>query len=245
MGTTLVQRLLCSSGDCLIFGDAIGHDAAFFASYLTSKQIGVRSQAPRTDPLLESVLGGNTADFMADLAPQSEAYLDALASMAAGPLILCRETARSHGRPLWGWKQAGVQAWFIRLLPSVFPKARIIHVERDLASTVRSAKAAAMIGEGADFSRFVQETQLSRQALSELSGKLPVFSLTLATLLDEPEVTLSSLEEFTGCALIDRGVLSVKLNHPHTDWLPPAELSEEEAALIETIEPSTSHAFVA
>jgi hypothetical protein len=245
MGTTLVQRLLCSARDCLIFGDTIGHDAAFLASYLSSKQIAIRSHAPRTDPLLQGVLGGNTAEFIADLSPPSEAHLDVLAAMAAHPLALCRDTARSHGRPVWGWKQAGAQAWFIGLLPSVFPKARVIQVDRDLAGTARSAKAAEMVGEGADFSRFIQGAHHSRQALASLSGKLPLLRIDLADLLEKPEAVISSLEDFSSCARIDRSVLSVKLNHPQGVLLPPAGLSDAEAAFIETLEPSQGHALLA
>ena len=245
MGTTLVQRLLCSADDCLIFGDTIGHDAAFFASYLSSKQFAIRCQAPRTDPMFAGLLAGNTSDFIADLTPPSEAYLEALEAMAAGPIIHCRDIAKTEGRALWGWKHAGAQAWFIGLLPTMFPKARVIHVDRDLASTARSAKAASMVGPEPDFSRFIQEAHACRKALADLPKRLPVFSLKLADLLENPEAILPDLEEFTGCSRIDRGVLSVKLNHPQTAWIPPAELTAEEAAFIQQFEPSQDHALVA
>lgn len=240
MGTTLVQRLLCSAKDCLIYGDTVGNDAAFLISYLNSKELAVRNHAYHSDPLLAPVLAGDVSEFIADLAPGSAGYLESLSRAMAGPLEHCRAEARQHGRPHWGWKLAGAQAWMTRLLPAVLPKARIIHIDRDLVDTVRSAKTAHMIGQGAEFERFVAEVVASRAALTELSG-LPVFRLRLEELLAEPENNIARLEQFAGISPIDRSVLTVKVNHPHSPWIAPLEISAAEEAVIRRYEPATRH----
>lgn len=245
MGTTLVQRLLCSANDCLIYGDSVGNDAAFFMSWLTSKQFAIGQQAHRADPMLNGVLAGNTAEFIAELMPESEGYLGSLARCAAGPLAHCAAEARGHGRPIWGWKHAGPQAWMIGLLPTVLPKARVIRVDRHLADTMRSAKSASMVGPGADFQRFVGEALASRAALASLSGRLPVFDLRLEDLVTDTERVIAGLEDFAGCSRIDRTVATVKLNHAHSAWVPPAALSGEEEAFVHSYEPARHHELVA
>ena len=245
MGTTLVQRLLCSARDCLIYGDTVGNDAAFLVSWLSSKQFAIRSQAGRFDPMLEAVLAGDTSEFIADLSPESEGYLDRLEKVAAGPLIHCQAEARGHGRSIWGWKHAGAQSWFIGMLPGILPKARIICVDRDLADTVRSAKAVQLVGPGADFQRFVSETIAARSAIASLAGRLPVFNLKLQDLLEDTEKVVSDLESFAGCSRINREVISVKVNHPNSPWIPPMALTAEEEAYILQFKPRPDHAVLA
>ena len=240
MGTTLVQRLLCSAKDCLIFGDTIGNDAAFLISYLSSKEFAVRNHSYHSDPMLAPVLAGDVSEFIADLAPESTGYLESLSRAMAGPLEHCRDEARGHGRPHWGWKLAGAQAWMIRLLPAMMPNARIIHVDRDLVDTVRSAKTALLVGQDADFERFVAEAAANRAALAELSG-LPVLSLRLEELLADPENSIARLEQFAGISPVDRAVLAVKVNHPHLPWVAPLEISAAEEAVIRRYEPATRH----
>ena len=128
----------------------------------------------------------------------------------------------------------------IRQLPTMLPNARIIHVDRDLVDTVRSAKAAHMIGQDADFERFVAESAMNRTALAELSG-LPVLHLCLEELLAEPENNIARLERFAGVSPIDRSVLAVKVNHPHSPWIAPSEITPAEEAVIRRYAPSTRH----
>ena len=245
MGTTLVQRLLCSAGNCLIYGDSVGHDAAFFMSWLSSKQFAISHLAQSSDPMLQGVLSGNTAEFIAELLPESEGYLTSLSRMAAGPLAHCATEARGHGRPIWGWKLAGAQPWFVGLLPVMLPQARVIRVDRDLAATARSAKAAGMIGPGADFERFLTDATANRAALAGLTGRLPVFDLRLEDLVAEPERIIAGLEAFTGCSRVDRDVVTVKLNHPRSAWVPPIPLTSDEEALVRSFEPVCPHELVA
>jgi hypothetical protein len=195
--------------------------------------------------MLNGVLAGNTAEFIAELLPESEGYLASLARCAAGPLAHCAAEARGHGRPIWGWKHAGPQAWMIGLLPTMLPKARVIRVDRNLADTARSAKAAAMLGPGADFQRFVSDAVASRAALAGLTNRLPVFDLRLEELVADTERVVADLEAFAECSRIDRGVAAVKLNHPYSGWVPPAALSGEEEALILSSEPRRPHELVA
>jgi hypothetical protein len=245
MGTTLVQRLLCSANDCLIYGDTVGNETAFLASWLSSRQFSLESQAGRSDPMLQAVLAGDTSNFIAELTPKSDGYLQCLTSFAAAPQAHCKAEAASHGRPVWGWKLAGAQAWFVHLLPSVLPKARVIIMDRNLEDTARSAKASQHFGPGADFQRHITDAVASRAALATLSTRLPVFKLSLEDLLDDPARKIAGLEDFAGCASIDRGVLSVKVNYPHSPLRPPADLTAEEVTFIRQFEPAREHAHLA
>ena len=245
MGTTLVQRLLCSAKDCLIYGDTIGNEAAFLLSWLASKQFALQHQAARHDAMLDAVLSGDTSEFIAELSPRAAGYQEQLVKVATGPLAHCRDEALQHGRPVWGWKLAGIQAWLLQLLPTMLPKARIIHIDRNLLDTARSAKAASHFGEGADFQRFIADAVAARSGLSALAAQMPVLKLGLEELLENPAQAIARLEDFAGCSAIDAGVLGVKVNHPHSPLIPPADLSGDEIAFIRQFEPAAGHVLVA
>lgn len=230
MGSTLVQRLLCSSPNCLIFGDPIGHDAAFFLSYAHSKSLAANFGQMAS---LERVLNGDLDDFIADLTPETTAYGEARLRGLKAPLELCRDTAQAAGRPVWGWKMAGAADWALRLLPHYLSRARLIWIDRPLEPTLRSAKAAGMVG-GADSAReFVAAAKASHAALAELerSSAVPLLRLGLDELTGD-ETAIDRLQDFSGATRIDQTLLANRVNRHGGGWTPPAELEPAELAAL-------------
>ncbi len=239
-GTTLVQRLLCSAPNTLVYGDTVGQEMEFFAKYATVKEQMLGFQEPNITPVRTAVLAGDTSDFITPLCPTVERFVDGFRQAALAWLAGCEDEAAAAGRSVWGWKLAGADALALPKLAFWLPEARWIWVERPLADCFRSAKAAGMMQGPADAAHFARCAAAARSAFAPLSAKALV--LDYATMTSDPAGTLRRLEEHTGARGIDPGVFSVRVNMTGAkSCLPPAALTSEEEAALATTSPATFH----
>lgn len=236
-GTTLVQRLLCSAPNTLIYGDLMGQEMDFFAKVSVMKQqallhyeslAAVQRGAARTD----------AGDFLTMLTTPPAVYARQWRDAALAWLRGCEEEAAAQGRGVWGWKVAGVDGVAIAPLAAWLPEARWIWIERDLRECCRSAKAARMLNGAADVEQFCQAARLS----SQLWRSAPVrhrLELDYAAMLADRAGTVRALEDFTGARGIDPSVFDLRINEPGARWTPPAELTAEEEAAFHQSSPAT------
>jgi hypothetical protein len=238
-GTTLVQRLLCSAPNTLIFGDSVGQEMEFFAKYAAVKEQMLRFQESFVAPVRTTVLAGGTDDFITSLAPTSQRHLAGYQAAAFAWLAVCQEDALAARRPVWGWKLAGADAAVLPLLAAWFPEARWIWVERDLADCFRSAKAAGMMQGPDDAANFVQAAAAARAAFAPLRDRALVLDFHIMTA--DPAATMRQLESHTGACGIAERVFSVRVNQAGANaYVPPAALSAEEERALAL--PSIAHA---
>ena len=238
-GTTLVQRLLCSAQNTLIYGDTVGQEMEFFANYVNARGQMLQYQQFQAAPMREAVLRGDVADFITPLAPTLAVHLGGLERAALAWWRECAEEACSLGRSITGWKLAGAHAQTLTVLATWFPKARWIWVERNLADCFRSAKAAGMMQGGAAAMQFVQAANAARGAFNALAGEKLMLNYTEMT--SHPKQTVARLEQFTGAAGMNPAVFDVRVNHPGTlICTPPAELTPEESQVFQHTATSNS-----
>ena len=231
-GTTLVQRLLCSAPNTLVYGDTVGQEMEFFAKYATVKEQMLRFQESGAAPMRAAVLAGDTSDFITPLAPPVSVHVAGLRAAAQAWLNTCAEDAAAAGREVWGWKMAGADAMTLPRLAAWFPDARWIWVQRDLADCFRSAKAANMVADVPDAEQFAAAAVASASAFEPIAPAALV--LDYALMVADPARTVQALEDFTGARGIDADVFKVRVNQPgQTVTVPPAALTAgEEAALM-------------
>lgn len=240
-GTTLVQRLLCSARNALIYGDIVGQEMEFFANYVLARDQMLQCQQFQAVPMREAVLRGDVADFITPLAPTLTVHVGGLQRAALAWWRECAEEAAAQGRPITGWKLAGANAQSLPVLARWFPKALWIWVERNIADCFRSAKAAGMVQGGAHATHFAQSANAARAAFHDLSGKKLI--LNYEELTTHPSQTVARLEQFTGAVEINASVFDVRVNHPGTlICKPPAELTAEESQVFsEDATPNSIH----
>lgn len=230
-GTTLVQRLLCSAPNALVYGDLVGQEMEFFAKYASVKEQMMGFQAVNLAPVRRAVLAGDTDDFITSLAPEPTRYLAGFKDAALAWLKGCQEEATAAGRPVWGWKLAGADAMALTTLATWLPEARWIWVERDPADCFRSAKAAGMFKGAADAAHFAHAAHAARAAFAPLASQ--ALLLDFQTMTADPTGTIRRLEAHTGAQGISERVFSVRVNTPGSlTCTPPAALSPEEAAAL-------------
>ncbi len=231
-GTTLIQRLLCSAPNSLIYGDTVGQEVEFFAKYGMARGQMIGFQQSQIAPTRQAVLNGDVSDFITPLAPTMETYLAGFRAATSAWLDGCHREAVEANRPIWGWKLAGADATAIPTLAEWFPKARWIWIERDIADCLRSAKAANMFSSAAEAGMMARQAQFNQQVFAALRLE-NLLSLDFATMIANPADTVARLEKFTGASGIDSALFNRRVNDlGNPNWVPPAELSEEEMAAI-------------
>ncbi len=230
-GTTLVQRLLCSASNTLVYGDVVGQEMEFFAKYAAVKERMLGFQESMSEPIRTSVLAGDTDDFIAPLAPSFACHTDGLRKAALAWLEGVAAEAVAVGRPVWGWKLAGADAFALPRLAAWFPQARWVWIDRNIADCFRSAKAAGMARGAEEAATFARGAAAARAAFAPFSERALV--LDYRAMLDDPEETIRRLENHTGASGIQASVFGVRVNQTGTaECLPPADLTNEEAVAL-------------
>ena len=240
-GTTLLQRLVCSSHSALIYGEQCANDLEFFLNLYVFKVQEYTYQKQRFTQVQDAVLDGKVNDWILDLMPNVDGYLSALAHSAFAGITFCREEALRYQRPVWGFKYPGWRPAFINLLRSILPKARVIFIQRDLEDCVKSAKAQNMLPSPQETRDFVQCWSEGVSYIASLANDPSVLSLKYEELVSAPAATLERLSEFTHLADIDATILSHKVNTWKGDeyvmqkpdgYQEPAELNEAEQQIV-------------
>jgi hypothetical protein len=211
-GTTLLQRLLCSSANALVYGEEVGKDLALQLQVLSSRRLVYAHSRQRFAHSLSRVLAGDTDDWLIDLMPDLDAYLGALDAGAFAGLDSCRQHAQAAGRSVWGFKYPGWPPPLMRLLHAGQPGTRVLYLRRNLADTARSAKAWDGLAE-ADVEPFCQQWLEHLRFMHAWRQQAPVLMLDFDTLVQRPEQAIAELGAFIPVSGMDPAVLTRRINN--------------------------------
>lgn len=243
-GTTLLQRLLCSAPNALIYGENCANEIQIFTNIYLSKQLFFQTNKPVRDEMLQRVLDGDVNDWIADLMPEMDPYLDAVKASCFSIFHHYQEFAANKGRPIWGMKMAEWHPSSIQQIQQLLPESRFVYIHRKLEECVRSAKRVNMVQSLPEIQQFCQTY---RQYLDYVDQQYPLPKLLIdyAQLLANPEEVIAELEAFTGAQNIRPEVLKARINTFISDtqrdpsgkgYMPPVELTEEEKAIVDQFE---------
>jgi len=240
-GTTLLQRLLCSSQSALIYGEKCAQDLELLLNICIFKTQEYHCGRAAYEQELQKVLHGEVNHWLLELMPDIDGYLSVLQKSALAGIAYCREYAIRSGRPVWGMKYPGWSPITLRLISNVMPGARFIFILRNLADCVKSAKAQRMIYTKEEVHQFCQKWLEGVTYANGMCSNDAALVLHYEDLVAQPEETLAQLASFSGLHDLDRSVLEHKINvwmgqqfstQSRDGYIPPAELSEAEAAIV-------------
>src|SRR5882762_4089850 len=140
-GTTLLQRLLCSARNALIYGERCGEEVEFFLKVYTSKALLYHGNRRHFAAGLDQVLRGEVNDWILDLMPDIDDFLEELGRSCFAWLAHFRDSAARAGRPVWGFKYPGWPPPTLRLVRQLLPRSRFLYVHRDILDCLKSARA--------------------------------------------------------------------------------------------------------
>lgn len=241
-GTTLLQRLLCSAPNTLIYGEGTAADLEF---YLTVHAMKVQEYAmwgQVNEQKMERVLRGEVNDWILDLKPDAEGYLLALRKAAFAGAEYCRDFALSHGRPVWGFKHPALSPQTIKTLRRLMPRAHLLIILRELLPSLKSAKAQHMMDSEEQLRQLCQSWLNGLAYMKQLDGDPSVLCVRYEDLVEQPEKTMATIAAFSGANVMDRSVLEHKINiwpgrefagQASDGYIPPAELTDRELRMIE------------
>ena len=234
-GSTMLQRLLCSSENTMIYGDPVGHEVEFFVNYAASKKLIHERTGFHNNTLRQGIIDGRDDEFIASMVPENALFLNALKDSAMHFLKACETDALHAGRILWGWKIAGINPFVLKTLIQWLPEAKFITLRRELFDVVRSAKAVGIIQCEQGLEHFCKTWSEGNQAFQTLFSQTDnrVLELNYSTLIHHQTATINQLEQFTGASGIKQKIFNKKLNQFNNDSvLTPAELTETELVII-------------
>jgi hypothetical protein len=241
-GTTMLQRLLCSSSNALIYGEEIGKDLELQLQIFASRKMIYTHSRHRFASSLDRVMQGDTKDWIPDLMPDVDAYLAALRQGSFAGLAYCQQYAKEQGRELWGFKYPGWQPHLIRMLFDAIPATSVIYIFRNLDDCVRSAKAWGELQTEADTQQFCAQWAAHLTFMLQWQGSHPVLMLRYESLIQEPEQAIAQLCNFLPFADLKSEVLQHKINNllegtdtrrEHHNYIEPAALTPAESGFIE------------
>lgn len=239
-GTTLLQRLLTSSPDTVVFGEGVAAGLLELVTALARKEeLLARSEMHRTD--LVRALGGEQF-WYPHLSSDPEGRTR-LAADALTRFLRFHETEAARcGRLRWGAKLPTVPIETLTTLRRIVPGAKVLYVIRDLFAAARSAKARRFWRTHAELEQLAVTWRDAVSASESLRADPRVLIVDYEHLEQRGTSLLRELEAFTGCARLDPAVLFAKVNtfegepaegrHPR-QYLAPCELDEAELALLE------------
>jgi hypothetical protein len=129
-GSTLLQRLLNSHPDVLVWGEGGG-----FLERLVPAVADLLDWAAAYDPQRQTFRERGPDAFTANLLPDDD---ELRAAAAAFVRMLYAEPAHRRGRRRWGFKETRCGAEVARFLRGVLPDIRVVHLTRDPGDVLRS-----------------------------------------------------------------------------------------------------------
>jgi len=244
-GTTLLQRLLCSATNCIIYGESCANDLMIFSNLLLTKQYYLQSGANQRHAQLQSVLDGQVNDWIADLMPPANVYEQGYRESFFSILRTLAQFADQKGRPVWGVKMAGWSAQNLVQIVGLLPSIKLIYIIRSLTDCVRSAKGAGLIQTLQEIEQFCRMWGQYQQFIAQHFPKEKLLWLSFDDLTSQPASTIQQLEAFTTAQSIKPETLEHRINTVFDANAPlderngyerPMALTEEEKQLITTFD---------
>jgi len=239
-GTTVVQRLLNSSPEALVFGEYSGAALIELAQALSSRaKLLLRAEMHATD--LARALAGEQF-WYPHLLGDAPGFVELFRGALQRCLAFHQAQARAHGRPLWGVKLPTVPVETLRGLRALCPEAKVLYVVRDLLAAARSAKARRFVRTPAELQAFAETWREGVTALESLRDDARVKVLDYEALERREPALLGELEAFTGMRALDPAVLAARVNtwagapekgHAPGQYLAPSELDAHELEVLE------------
>jgi Sulfotransferase family len=229
-GTTLLQRLICSAPNALLFGETVAGDLETAVNVTFTRARVHDMNRDDVQKKIEAVFAGDVNRWLLDLTPPIGEYLAALRGLYEAPLIGARDSAARRGREVWGVKYPRWPATMIALLRALIPRGRWIYIHRDLEECLRSAKARGEVQLAGDVAAYAHEWSMNLAQVLAMPRDERFLIIDYADLARDREAFLRRIEEHSGAGPIDRSVLSHRVNDSE-GYLQPVELTAQELAI--------------
>lgn len=247
-GITLMQRLLCSSEQALVYGEN-----KFFLQVLPDFLRHLSQYGQQHSEALERILRGEFNFWASAAWPSCNQISKRVIHTFLDVAAIHAEEAQRHGYQYWGMKLPEVDWQDWQVICSFFPDAYHIFMLRDIAPVLRSYLSRKWLKNQYDLDRISGTWLKGVGAVEKLHANeaikvLPVF---YERLIEHSENELMRIESFLGISGIDRNVMNHKVNtfvgqesdgHAANSHVEPTVLSEREERVVESVRAEIDYA---
>ena len=229
-GSTLLQRLICSSGEIVIWGEPLG-DAAVIPRMADSLRVLSRDWPPDRSLAPDMDLASFSGNWIANIAPPIHDFR--MAHRAFLQEWLAVPARERYGVQRWGLKEVRLTIEHARYLKWLFPDARFVFIYRNLNDAYRSWRGNTWASAWPGYFSW-SPVAYARHWKLLLSGYLDGwrqvdgFLIRYEDLVDD-KIDLQALAAYIGIQKIDESVLQEKIASPvrgrkrRKKWVTPVE----------------------
>ena len=235
-GSTLLQRLLNSCPDVLVWGEQNGYLSPFVRNFKTLLEWEAKFSSQR-----KTFLTKGFNNFVPNMLPEDHELITAariyLVSLFGAP-------AAKLGKRIWGFKEVryGINVAFF--LQELFPKARFIHLTRNVIDCFISMKHWEDSNDPWNrqwTEKSIENWQIINEDFFEAADHLnKFFHVKYEQMVDNPDGFAEALSDFLELPLssFDRSVFQIRLHGQEyrgkndREKMLPSDLNDEEKALL-------------
>ena len=243
-GTTLLQRLICSSSNSIVYGDNCANEIHMFINYYTVRALLLVQNERSWEDTRKAVMHRDVNGWIPNLMPEMKGYHRQLAKSSFGIVKYCHKYAKSEGKDIWGFKNPGWNGPFLKLLKRFMPKCKIIYIFRDPIECVQSAKATSMVQNIEELEQFCQTWLDNFKSMEGQFNRDEIMMINFEKMINDPSGYVDRISKFTGAEDIDIDVFEHRINTFSNDlegdptgkgYIIPAKLTNEETDKIDQI----------
>lgn len=240
-GTGLLQRLVTSSKEVLVFGED-----KFLTDQLPKLMIEHAELDNDIKDSTSKLASGNYDGWFPSALPFYEDYIEALANSFKLMADAYSSTAKKLGFANWGSKLPYVSTAQLSAINTLLPNSRHVFLYRNLADVMRSMKARRWVADQKQFKDICNKWFNSLSEIgSTFTGVNWMYMLSHDKLIEKPAFYTVELQKFLGLSELDIKVFDHKINtfigeekdgHSETSYVKPESLSDYEETLCRQVQ---------
>ena len=251
-GVTLVQRLLNSSKQIIVYGE--NTDFMSVLPKLVHSTVKVHTdQSEIFAHARKQFFEQTTEGWTSNLWPDPQIFMVLAFEAFNKAAAAYQQSSEQYGYQRWGIKNPSDQPQMIKRLKILMPNAKFVFIYRHLLDVVRSAKSRAFIKDDAGLAKYA--TQWKDILTAVVNAKHSnVWILPYEKLIESPDAMIDQLQQFTGINNIDATVMQRKFNTFQTTdpkiegtnkngYIKPQPLSKAEIKIVTDIAGKTMQQF--
>jgi len=209
-GTGLLQRLVTSSRQVLVFGED-----AFLVQVLPRSLLARHDARAETEQAAAELASGNLHGWFPAALPSFQHYSSALATSFHAVCAAYQAAAEKAGFGRWGSKFPAFSAREYALIQSLLPRSRHLFVYRHLVDALASIKARKWLKTPSDLERFCRDwvSRVGDALEMARSGEHPrLLAVRYEWLCSHQQREAEAIREFLGLERLDLEVFAHRVN---------------------------------
>jgi hypothetical protein len=207
-GTGLLQRLITSSKEILVFGED-----RFFTDNLPDLMMEHAEHDEQIQESTNKLASGDLSGWFPSALPKCEDYLDALAGAFQLIVNVYQKSSGEFGYARWGTKLPYAASGQIRAIRTLLPDSMHVFIYRNIFDVMRSIKARKWVESKEDFRVACNNWFNSVCQNIDIHGNREWFHVvSYDELIDNPKIESEKIQKFLGLNDLDLGVFDHKVN---------------------------------